>query len=50
MKKANLVLAAALAVAGVAGVGTGLLAPSAASAADAPKKAAAQQKIGAKML
>jgi tetratricopeptide (TPR) repeat protein len=50
MKKANLVLAAALAAAGIAGVGTALLAPATAVAADAPKKAAAQQKIGAKMI
>jgi tetratricopeptide (TPR) repeat protein len=50
MKKANLVLAAALAAAGLAGVGTALLAPATAVAADAPKKAAAQQKIGAKMI
>jgi Tfp pilus assembly protein PilF len=44
MKKANLVLAAALAAAGVTAVGTGLLTPATAVAA------AAQQKIGAKML
>jgi outer membrane protein assembly factor BamD (BamD/ComL family) len=50
MKKANLVLAAALAAAGVTSVATGLLAPATAVAADAPKKAAAQQKIGPKML
>jgi Tfp pilus assembly protein PilF len=44
MKKANLVLAAALAAAGVSSVGTGLLTPATAIAAPA------QQKIGAKMI
>jgi tetratricopeptide (TPR) repeat protein len=50
MKKANLVLAAALAAAGVTTVATGLLTPATAIAADAPKKATAQQKIGPKMI
>ncbi len=45
MKKANLVLAAALAAAGVTTVATGLLTPATAIA-----QAAAPQKIGAKML
>ncbi len=50
MKKANLVLAAALAAAGVTGVATGLLTPATAIAQAAPPKQAAPQKIGAKML
>lgn len=44
MKKANLVLAAALAAAGVAGIGTAMLAPATAIAAPA------QPKVSAKML
>jgi len=50
MKKANLVLAAALAATGVSSVATALLMPATAIAADAPKKATAQQKIGPKMI
>lgn len=50
MKKANLVLAAALAATAVSSVATALLMPATAIAADAPKKAAAQQKIGPKMI
>jgi outer membrane protein assembly factor BamD (BamD/ComL family) len=49
MKKANLVLAAALAAAGVTSIGTGLLTPATAIAQAAPQKQA-PQKIGAKML
>jgi tetratricopeptide (TPR) repeat protein len=50
MKKANLVLAAALAAAGVTSVVTGLLTPATAIAQASPQKKAAPQKIGAKML
>ena len=50
MKKANLVLAAALAAAGVTSVVAGLLTPATAIAQAAPQKQAAAQKIGAKML
>jgi outer membrane protein assembly factor BamD (BamD/ComL family) len=50
MKKANLVLAAALAAAGITSVVTGLLTPATAIAQAAPQKQAAAQKIGAKML
>ena len=49
MKKANLVLAAAIAAAGVTSLATGLLAPATAVAQAAPQKQA-PQKIGAKML
>ena len=49
MKKANLVLMAALAAAGVTSLATGLLTPATASPA-ATQKQAAPQKIGAKML